>query len=67
MRIQNIFSPANEREPLGIVIADGGHGDALPRFSAFVWGPVPEDSELIGDPEPLAVATCVEAAVAAAV
>jgi hypothetical protein len=24
------------------VIADGGHGDRPTRFSAFVWGPVPE-------------------------
>lgn len=34
-------------EPIGIVIADGGRGDALPRFSAFVWGPVPDDAELV--------------------
>jgi len=32
-----------EREPIGIVIADGGHGDREPRLSAFVWGPVPDD------------------------
>jgi len=32
-----------EREPIGIVIADGSRGDAVPRFSAFVWGPVPDD------------------------
>jgi hypothetical protein len=35
-----------EREPIGIVIADGGRGDAAPRLAAFVWGPVPEDEEL---------------------
>ncbi len=32
-----------EREPIGIVIADGGPNVGLPRFSAFVWGPVPDD------------------------
>jgi hypothetical protein len=32
-----------EREPIGIVIADGGQGDKEPRLSAFVWGPVPDD------------------------
>jgi hypothetical protein len=35
----------DEREPIGIVIADGSRGDTVPRFSAFVWGPVPEDEE----------------------
>jgi hypothetical protein len=36
------------RDPIGIVIADGGPGDRAPRFSAFVWGPVPDD-ELEGE------------------
>ncbi len=50
---------SDDSEPLGIVIADGGYGvDALPRFSAFVWGPAPEESELIVDGEPLAAAAC---------
>ena len=44
------------RDPIGIVIADGGSGDRAPRFSAFVWGPVP-DEELEGEaPFPPAVA-----------
>ena len=34
-----------EREPIGIVIADGGSHVGLPRFAAFVWGPVPDDVE----------------------
>jgi hypothetical protein len=34
---------SGHQEPIGIVIADGGRGDSTPRFSAFVWGPVPED------------------------
>ncbi|MBU6367184.1 MAG: hypothetical protein KJT01_13310 [Gemmatimonadetes bacterium] len=33
-------------DPIGIVIADGGRGDRLPRVAAFVWGPFPdEDAE----------------------
>lgn len=36
--------PLEAREPLGIVIADGGHPEGTTRFSAFVWGPVPEES-----------------------
>ncbi len=37
-------------EPMGIVISSGSQGDDVPRFSAYVWGPVPEadaDAELI--------------------
>ncbi len=33
---------ATDQEPIGIVIADGGHGDLPTRFAAFVWGPVPD-------------------------
>jgi len=29
-------------EPVGIVIASGVRGEVTPRFSAFVWGPVPD-------------------------
>ena len=36
----------DEREPIGIVIADGRSGDKAPRLSAFVWGPVPDDALL---------------------
>jgi hypothetical protein len=45
MRIHRV--PQDQQEPIGIVIADGGRGDATPRFSAFVWGPVPEELDLI--------------------
>jgi hypothetical protein len=45
MRIQR--HSQDQQEPIGIVIADGGRGDALPKFSAFVWGPVPDDIDLI--------------------
>ncbi|MCU0615831.1 MAG: hypothetical protein MUD17_01930 [Gemmatimonadaceae bacterium] len=34
-----------DREPIGIVIADGGAPEAAPRFLAYVWGPVPDDIE----------------------
>ena len=31
---------------MGIVIADGGRGDAPSKFSAFVWGPVPDEADV---------------------
>jgi hypothetical protein len=45
---QAAFLSDPSRDPIGIVIADGGPGDRAPRFSAFVWGPVP-DEELDGE------------------
>jgi hypothetical protein len=42
--------PKTVDEPMGIVISSGSQGDDAPRFSAYVWGPVPEadvDAELI--------------------
>lgn len=35
--------PSDSAEPVGIVIADGGHGHVESRLAAFVWGPVPDD------------------------
>ena len=32
----------DEREPIGIVISNGARRDEAPRFSAYVWGPVPD-------------------------
>jgi hypothetical protein len=29
-------------EPLGIVISRGDKTEPTPRFSAYIWGPVPE-------------------------
>ncbi len=29
-------------EPLGIIISRGDKTEPTPRFSAYVWGPVPE-------------------------
>ena len=43
MRLNRKIEP--QSEPIGIVIADGGRGDTVPRLAAFVWGPVPEDLE----------------------
>jgi len=35
-----------EDEPMGIVISGGSRAEATPRFSAYVWGPVPEEPEV---------------------
>lgn len=35
-----------EQEPVGIIISRGSRDEATPRFSAYVWGPVPEDAEV---------------------
>jgi hypothetical protein len=43
MRLPDSVTLLQEREPMGIVIADGGPGDRPSRFAAFVWGPVPDD------------------------
>ncbi|MBP6772099.1 MAG: hypothetical protein KA154_03810 [Gemmatimonadaceae bacterium] len=55
MRLHRL--PPQEQEPIGIVIADGGRGDAAPRFSAFVWGPVPDDIEVREEVRELLAAT----------
>lgn len=34
-----------EPEPLGIIISRGNRAEDAPRFSAYVWGPVPVESE----------------------
>ncbi len=34
-----------EQEPVGIVISCGSRDEATPRFSAYVWGPVPDEPE----------------------
>lgn len=35
-----------EQEPIGIIISRGSRAEAPSRFSAYVWGPVPEETEL---------------------
>ena len=32
-------------EPLGIIISRGDKTEPIPIFSAYVWGPVPDDIE----------------------
>ena len=46
MRLKESVLVLQQREPMGIVIADGGPGDRPSRFAAFVWGPVPDDEQL---------------------
>ncbi|QJR36108.1 MULTISPECIES: hypothetical protein [Gemmatimonas] len=46
MRLKESVLVLQQREPMGIVIADGGPGDRPSRFAAFVWGPVPDDEVL---------------------
>jgi hypothetical protein len=29
-------------EPVGIVISNGSRREEVPRFAAYVWGPVPD-------------------------
>lgn len=36
-----------EQEPIGIIISRGSREEAAPRFSAYVWGPVPDEPELV--------------------
>jgi hypothetical protein len=47
MRLKESVLVLSPREPMGIVIADGGPGDRPSRFAAFVWGPVPDDEGLV--------------------
>lgn len=42
----DIAMPAElEQEVVGIVISRGSRAEATPRFSAYVWGPVPDEPE----------------------
>ena len=49
MRLKESVLVLSQREPMGIVIADGGPGDRPSRFAAFVWGPVPDDDGPVSD------------------
>ncbi len=35
-----------DEEPIGIIISGGSRIAAEPRLFAYVWGPVPDESEL---------------------
>ncbi len=44
--MDRIMSQATlEDEPVGIIISGGSRAEATPRFSAYVWGPVPDEPE----------------------
>ncbi len=52
-----------EEEPLGIIISRGSRAEDVPRFAAYVWGPVPTEGEAATPPvsrglEPLATTPC---------
>ena len=34
-----------DEEPMGIIISGGNRTEETPRFSAYVWGPVPVNEE----------------------
>ena len=42
-----------QSEPIGIVISNGSRRDDAPRFTAYVWGPVPEAEVEHADTEEL--------------
>jgi hypothetical protein len=35
-----------DEEPIGIIISRGSRFEAPSRFTAYVWGPVPEESDV---------------------
>ena len=35
----------SSNEPMGIVISRGDKTEPTPVFSAYIWGPVPEDTQ----------------------
>lgn len=42
MTVKRVHKAETATEPLGIIISRGDTKEPQPRFSAFVWGPVPE-------------------------
>ena len=44
----------NEQEPIGIIISRGSREEQPPRFSAYVWGPVPTGELPVEDGKPVA-------------
>lgn len=44
----------NEQEPLGIIISRGPRDEEMPRFSAYIWGPVPKPEQPADIPKPVA-------------
>jgi len=44
----------NEQEPIGIIISRGSRAEEPPRFSAYVWGPVPGMEPPTAEEKPVA-------------
>jgi hypothetical protein len=47
-------SEINEQEPIGIIISRGSREEQPPRFSAYVWGPVPVGDSPVEEGKPVA-------------
>lgn len=47
-------SEINEQEPIGIIISRGSRVEQPPRFSAYVWGPVPVGEQPVEEGKPVA-------------
>jgi hypothetical protein len=47
-------SEINEQEPIGIIISRGSREEQPPRFSAYVWGPVPIGESPVEEGKPVA-------------
>jgi hypothetical protein len=44
--MDRITNAQKNEEPIGIIISSGSRAEAEPRFSAYVWGPVPDETEM---------------------
>jgi hypothetical protein len=47
MRMKKATPVELQQEPIGIVISSGSRSEATPRFWAYVWGPVPDEPEVV--------------------
>lgn len=50
MKMEKRSKKELDREPMGIVISGGRASDAPPVFSAYVWGPAPEETRPTPEP-----------------
>jgi len=48
--VTSIRRNVQEQEPVGIVISRGTREEAAPRFSAYVWGPAPQEASETAEP-----------------
>ena len=51
-RDRKLESALLDDEPLGIIISRGSRAEEVPRFAAYVWGPVPSEGEGATPPSP---------------